>query len=275
MKRFLMFWSYTKDIWLMCKLFVWFFINRIWMLFHINKLKEIAKNLVCKKPYILWTDFGNYLAVSLQHYCTITDDYEIDIQREIVKIIKRNSKDNKENYMINIWANVWRYSVMLAYKYWYNVLAFEPNPQTFKNLKINTVLSDVDWKTDLYNIWLGNVNENLEFTTWNIECDWKAHIVNDSTSEYENIIKVLVKRFDDLDIDAEKIDKTRLIIMDVEWFELNVLKWMERTLKKFHDISFIIEIWNDQKNKEAVLNLMKSLNYTAEQIDEDNRLFTK
>jgi hypothetical protein len=34
--------------------------------------------------------------------------------------------------------------------------------------------------------------------------------------EYKNIIKIPVKRFDDLDIDAEKIDKTRLIIMDVE-----------------------------------------------------------
>jgi hypothetical protein len=32
---------------------------------------------------------------------------------------------------------------------------------------------------------------------------------------------------------------------------------MEKALKTFHDISIIMEIWEDQENKEKVLNLMK------------------
>lgn len=275
MKRFIYFWKYTKDVWLMLKLLIWFLINRIWILFHVDKLKTIATNIVCKKPYILWTDFGNYLAISLQHYCSIIDDYEIELQREILRIIERDVKNNRERYLINIWANIWRYSVWLAYTYWFNVLAFEPNPQTFKNLKINTVLSDVDEKTDLYNIWLWDVNWNLEFTIWEILCDWKARIVTGKSLWVKNIIKVPVKKFDDLWIDSDKIDKTRLIIMDVEWFELNVLKWMEKALKNFHDINIIMEIWDDQENKEKVLNLMKWLGYDSKQLDKDDRLFTK
>ena len=40
----------------------------------------------------------------------------------------------------------------------------------------------------------------------------------------------------------KKIKSTRLVIMDVEWYELNVLKWMEKSLKEFHDINIIMEI---------------------------------
>jgi hypothetical protein len=50
---------------------------------------------------------------------------------------------------------------------------------------------------------------------------------------------------------------------------------MENTLKKFHDVSFIIEIWDNQKNKDAVLDFMKQLDYTVKQIDKDNWLFAK
>ena len=84
----------------MLKLLIWFLINRIWILFHVDKLKTIATNIVSKKPYILWTDFGNYLAISLQHYCSIIDDYEIELQREILRIIERNVKNNRERYLI-------------------------------------------------------------------------------------------------------------------------------------------------------------------------------
>lgn len=72
----------------------------------------------------------------------------------------------------------------------------------------------------------------MEFTTWEILCDWKARIITGKSLWVKNNIKVPVKRFDDLWIDSNKIDKTRLVIMDVEWFELNVLKWMGENTKK-------------------------------------------
>lgn len=36
-----------------------------------------------------------------------------------------------------------------------------------------------------------------------------------------------------------------------------------------------MEIWDDQQNKEKVLNLMKWLGYDSKQLDKDDRLFTK
>jgi hypothetical protein len=58
------------------------------------KLKNFAMNFVFKKPEILWTDFGNYLATSLQYYYTIIDDYEMEIQKEIIEVIKRNNRES-------------------------------------------------------------------------------------------------------------------------------------------------------------------------------------
>ena len=98
---------------------------------------------------------------------------------------------------------------------------------------------------------------------------------NDVKFDGWEIIKVPVKRFDDLWIEKEKIENTRLIIMDVEWFELNVLKWMKNTLKSFSNISIIIEIWDNKENKNETIKFMNDLWYMEKQIDDSNRLFTK
>ena len=63
--------------------------------------------------------------------------------------------------------------------------------------------------------------------------------------------------------------------MDVEWFELNVLKWMEKTLKRMHNVSVIIEIRKNSKSKQETLDYLKSLWFTYSQIDDENRLFKK
>ena len=63
--------------------------------------------------------------------------------------------------------------------------------------------------------------------------------------------------------------------MDVEWFELNVLKWMENTLKRFSNINLIVEIWNNKENKSETIKFMNSLWYSEKQIDDSNRLFSK
>ena len=82
-------------------------------------------------------------------------------------------------------------------------------------------------------------------------------------------------KFDDLWIEKEIIKKTRLIIMDVEWFEFNVIKWMEKSLKEFHNINIIMEIRENKKNKENTIEYMKQLWYSCKKIGNWNYLFSK
>lgn len=263
-KKLLNYVKYTWDILIIFKTLYAWLLNRLWF-------KKSATNVLFKKPYIFYTPFWNYLATTFFHYFCIQDKYEPEIWNKIDEIFRKNKKNNK--YLINIWANIWRWSIWLAKKYWFKVIAFEPWPSTFKNLKINTLLSDLEDDIELFNVWLWNSNDSMKFSMWN-DCDPMWHIVDDKWNNLQTIY-VPIKKFDDLWITKEKLDKTRLIIIDVEWYELNVLKWMERSLSEFHDIYIIMEIWEWHKNKNDTIKYMEDLWYKKEEIDKDNWGFYK
>lgn len=264
-KKLLNFVRYTWDILVLFKIPSSWLLNKLWF-------ERSATNILCKKPYILYTPFWNYLAITLFHYFCVVDNYEPEIWWKIDEISKKIKWNDK--YLINIGANIWRWSIWLAKKYWYKVMAFEPWPSTFKNLKINTLLSDLEDKIELFNVWLWNSNDTMKFSMWK-DCDAMWHIVDDEQSNNQQTINVPVKKFDDLWIDKEKIDKTRLIIMDVEWYELNVLKWMKQSLSEFHDIYIVMEIWEWHENKNDTIKFMEDLWYKKEQLDKDNWVFHK
>ena len=273
-------WTYTKSLSLCMRVFfvscLWALAKIFWWFFEKVFKRSLEKT---NKEYIFDTDFWKFLCWDFDSYLHIDEDYEPEIQKAIKNLINKNKWKNEDQYLINIWCHVWFYAILLAKKYWYNVLWFEPNPRTFYYLRCNVSLSNLDDKIKLYNIWLGNENSILKFATW-IGCSSMAHIIN-NTQEIKqqhnlwNIIDINVRKFDDLWIEKSIIENTNLIIMDVEWFELNVLKWMENTLKQLKNCWIIIEIWKDSLDKENTLNLMKSLWFTASQIDEENRLFEK
>ena len=273
MKKIINFWKWTKSVEFMIRLFFAGLFNRLWVRCENAKMIKIAENILCKRPYIINTGFGNYLWNSMMTYFLLDENYE----PEIKKVIKKISKD-RGDIMLNIWCNIWRWAIDCAKNYDYDVIAFEPAPEIYDTFIRNVALSSLLDKVESYNIALWSDNSTMKFWYNKYINSGSSHIIT-WKSKYEHdwweIIEVPVKKFDDLWIDSDKIDKTRLIIMDVEWFELNVLRWMEKALKNFHDINIIMEIWDDQENKEKVLNLMKWLGYDSKQLDKDDRLFTK
>lgn len=278
MNRFVNFWKYTKSVWFMIRVIVaWIFVklgNIPWVesKFWVKMLK--LANCFCSQEYIFNTPFWKYLSSSLQEYLLMDKNYESEIWKVIHKV---TDKKDTEKYLINIWCNVWRRAIDLAKNYNYKVIAFEPAPHTYYSLMVNVALSDLLKKFETYNIALWNENTTLNFEYRKFH-NGSSHIV-DNNNEAKvvgwEIIKVPVKRFDDLWIEKEKIEKIRLIIMDVEWFELNVLKWMKNTLKSFSNISIIIEIRDNKENKNETIKFMNDLWYMEKQIDDSNRLFTK
>ena len=265
-KKLFNFVKYTWNFFMLFKIPYAWLLNKLWF-------ENSATNVLCKRPHILLTPFWNYLATTLFHYFCVVENYEPEIWNQIDKISKQINW--KDFYLINIWGNIWRWAIWLAKKYGYKVIAFEPGPSTFHNLKTNTVLSNLDDDIELYNVWLGSNNDILKFSMWT-DCDAMWHIVDEKDmNEWMNIIDVPVRRFDDLEIDSEKLNKTRLIIMDVEWYEFNVLKGMEKSLKDFRNIHIIMEIWEWHKNKQDTIKFMENLWYKKRKIDNDNRVFCK
>ena len=271
MTKFINYWKYTKSVWFMCRIII------AWILYYINgianssKLYDIVSNM-CYKEYIFNTPFWKYIWASLFWYMQMNENYEKDIKKVVYKYSKELSNE-KSKYLINIGCNIWRWAIDLSKNYNYNVIAFEPAPETYYRFCTNVAFSWLLDKFDTYNIWLWNKNWIINFE-YNIKDNWVAHIV-ESLDSNKDIIQIPVKKFDDLWIDKEKIQKTRLIIMDVEWYELNVLKWMEKSLKEFKDVNIVVEIWENHEDKEKTIDYMKSLWYQVKSIDKDNWLFSK
>ena len=104
-----------------------------------------------------------------------------------------------------------------------NVLAFEPVPSTFDILKSNKEINNFTQIT-LNQFALGNKEENVTIYPEK-ENRGGASILNHQKNEG---VKIDVKRLDNLQIDS-KID---VIKIDVEGFELDVLKGTAETIKK-------------------------------------------
>lgn len=268
MTKFANYRKVSKNVSFMIRVVIAWLLIKLRPIFGIN-MRKIA-NKICQKKVLINSKFWSYLVQSLNEYGQMDENYE----PEIWKIIRKNIDRRNDNYLINVWCNIWRRSIAVAKEYWFHVIAFEPAPETFDKLRINIALSKLIDKFELYNValWDKEWTVNFEYKPFH---NWSSQIVKDVALEWWEIIQVPVKRFDDLWIEKEKIEKTRLIIMDVEGFELNVLKWMEKSLKEFKDINIIVEIWDGQDNKEKTINYMKSLWYKEKPVDKDNRLFTK
>lgn len=268
MKRFINCRTYTKNVWFIFRLIISYILIKLRPIFWL-KMWKLA-NKICSKKYICNTPFWNYIIWSLNEYAQMDINYE----KEIWNIINKLSKNLKgDKYLINIWCNIWRRAIDCSKNYKYKVIAFEPAPETFNKLRINIALSSLCDVFELYNLALWDTNTTLNFEYKEFH-NGSSQIVKDKPLEWWTLIQVPVKKFDDLEISQEKIDKTRLIIMDVEWFEFNVIKWMEKSLKEFHDINIIMEIW-ENPNKDNTINFMKNLWYSISQIDEANYLFSK
>jgi FkbM family methyltransferase len=75
-------------------------------------------------------------------------DYEPYIQ----DIINKNIEKNPEAVIIDVGAHIGRHAIGITYQNINTqVHAFEPHPETFRQLKINTLLSGVEDRVICYN----------------------------------------------------------------------------------------------------------------------------
>ncbi|UFX82739.1 FkbM family methyltransferase [Candidatus Absconditicoccus praedator] len=114
------------------------------------------------------------------------------------------------------------------------VYAFEPVKSNIKSLEENILLNNIS-NVSIKKFALGNKNEQL-----NINIDANNSAVNSIVIKQDKNLseKISIKRFDDLDIHKENINFVKI---DVEGYELEVLKGMKNLLENQDNLNIVME----------------------------------
>jgi FkbM family methyltransferase len=137
-----------------------------------------------------------------------------------------------EDQFLDVGSNVGAYSVLAGAHCESYVKAVEALPKTFEKLKRNVSINEIS-KIELYNLALGSKKGTINFTT---EHDTTNHITTDFGA---GTTTVPMTTLDDLVFAA---DKYKLLKIDVEGYEIEVLAGAERLLADEKLIGILIEI---------------------------------
>lgn len=169
-----------------------------------------------------------------------------------------------DSYIVDIGSNVGYFSdffCQICNKG--KIIGFEPNRDLIKYLSI---IKKSYSNFEFYNIALGNENTvtKFYFSSW-LDVDNRTYSFSESTGSH----KVEMKIFDHF----YQYNKLDFIKIDVQGFELQVLKGMQNSIKKFKPIIYT-EIWpqglNDSKTKIDDFELFfNKLNYKIYEIKND------
>ena len=122
---------------------------------------------------------------------------------------------------IDVGANIGSYSILAATKD-AQVIAIEPIPSTFKELKQNILLNELNDLIETINIGLGNKEEILQFCT---DQGVTNHVLKKG-DDVKQMVKIRVRTLDDvLDGRVPKIIK-----IDTEGYETKVIEGAQKTL---------------------------------------------
>jgi len=122
---------------------------------------------------------------------------------------------------VDVGANIGSYTVLASAVCGAEVIAFEPDPDTMRDLRANVEINGMESRVELVEAALGSRDGSIEFT---VGQDTVNHV---ATSADSNTRRVTMRRLDD--VLEER--KPRLLKMDVEGYEGEVIAGAEQTLR--------------------------------------------
>jgi len=161
-----------------------------------------------------------------------------DHDPEVKKLIDNELNDG--GLFIDVGANIGYFSLLAAVKKNVEVIAFEPSPRERKRLYENVALNDFN-NVVIYPFALSDKPQKLAL---GIARDWNPGLnsfVNNLGSEQVNSIEVSCYSFDEI-ITAQMARRIKLIKIDVEGYEMVVLKGMKGSMDNLKQAKFILEI---------------------------------
>ena len=141
----------------------------------------------------------------------------------------------KGDVLLDIGANIGTYTILAGAVAGAKCFAFEPIPDTFKYLIDNVNINGIYERVKCYNIGIADENGILKFTS---NLDTCNHVVFKNNCEDDtNTLDIPVRKLDEIVPDCNPT----LIKIDVERFELQVLKGAEKTLRSKSLLAVIME----------------------------------
>lgn len=140
-----------------------------------------------------------------------------------------------DDLFADVGANIGSYSILASGVVGAKTIAFEPAVETFLQLQKNVSINQLQSRIKTYNIAVGAKEDKLYFTT---SLDTVNHVVA-SYEAAKNQVEVNVDTLDNIVKDERA---PALIKIDVEGFETEVIKGMEKTLAHEDVKAIIIEL---------------------------------
>lgn len=142
----------------------------------------------------------------------------------------------KDDFVLDLGANIGYWTVRLAKVFECKVYAFEPDPTNFKLLSENVEMNGIKSRTKLFQKAVGEQRANMDlFRSADNYGDHKLF----RTSEVRSSSQVEVVRVDD-QLSNKKVSFVKI---DVQGFEPKVMRGMVRVLTENKDIKVMSEFW--------------------------------
>ena len=214
------------------------FIFNALIFFGFKKKKLVKKNL------INWSlDLSEGIDLSI----FLFGSFQGKIVKSIVNfIVKNKTKNNKTFYIIDIGSNIGDKSLSLARNLIdkkinnFKIFSIEPTEYAFKkqlkNLNLNPNLKK---KISLSKLYISNTNtrKNSTYSSWKLEGNLKSHKI------HKGIAKEINKNTKTISLDKfikkNNIKNNIILKIDVDGFEMKVLKSCVASLKKYDPIIFM------------------------------------
>ena len=179
--------------------------------------------------------------------------YESTIQDSILDFI------NPEDLIFDIGGNIGQYSLFFCSitKDKGRVVSFEPNKECYDFLNFNLNYNNIK-NVETFNIGVGHKDITESFYEDNITGGRLSSFHKEINLKISDS-KIKIKKLDTI---INEIGEPNFIKVDVEGYEINVLKGLNTDLK---NCKFLVEVRKD--TKEFVLNYFKNKNYKVYQTD--------
>ena len=195
-------------------------------------------------------------------------------EQYLIEISKQFIKDIDNSIVIDVGANLGAYSIPIAKSildFGGKVIGFEPQRIVYYQLCGNVILNRLD-NYYAYNQAVGDFNDEIEMPEINYE---ENHNIGAFSLDSELRLKlnmdqyILKNNFKIPIITLNKLELSHapsLIKIDVEGYELKVLKGAEEFLEKHNYPPLLFEAWDFSSFEEERNNLLKFIKYLGYEI---------
>lgn len=219
----------------------------------------------CKKinPNLLECSDGNKKFFCSPHDTIVSGNLRSGIPWEGFMHKYFKSYSNKNKVALDIGANIGTHTIYLS-DYFAKVHAFEPQSSVYKLLESNIILNKCD-NVHAHNFGLGSTNTSVQMEKYDLAKPNNQGGIGIDKTGLSGGEKIQVKVLDELNISNIGFMK-----IDVEGYELDVIKGAIQTIKKSKPI-IIIELNDKTKNdRDQIVGILKSLGYILKQISSDD-----